>query len=268
MTAYDGLDVCGGNDWRVDDVPNTVATYEDDSNAPRGVYQILTRLKPNTQYAFYVKTYSLTTASHYGGQSPIQYFTTLPSRPSPPVKLRATSNHYSDLLVQWGPPVYPNGNLSHYLVVGQWIPDDQAFLLEQRDYCQHPMTREGDSHVTSSKPVPNHQPCCKQHGRLAPVPPALGQNNGAGAQTDDCIARCSGLVMVSAPNNRVLIIKNNCTYFCYNIYKNSFIFIYNYLFLYQQYKLYITLKESSQVKIKIMAVLIAHYKKIKNIYLT
>lgn len=38
---------------------------------------ILTQLKPFTQYAFYVKTYTIATEGA-GAQSPLQYFRTLP----------------------------------------------------------------------------------------------------------------------------------------------------------------------------------------------
>jgi insulin receptor len=200
VTAYDGLDACGGNDWRVDDVSNT-ATFDEDSSHTNDQghtqTQILTRLKPNTQYAFYVKTYSLTKLSRYGGQSPIQYFTTLPSRPSPPINLRASSNHHSELLVQWGTPVHPNGNLSYFLVLGQWIPDDHEFLLEQRDYCINPMTpEEGEesAHILSSQSGPQSS-CCNHH-RPTPVSQASTQHIPSlqlQSLTKDCIAKC-GLV--------------------------------------------------------------------------
>lgn len=55
--------------WRVDDVSNPEADVE--------VYHILTHLKPYTQYAFYVKTYTIAT-ERSGAQSPINYFRTLP----------------------------------------------------------------------------------------------------------------------------------------------------------------------------------------------
>lgn len=56
--------------WRVDDV----MIHDDDEN----VTHPLTALKPYTQYAFYVKTYTIATERR-GAQSKIDYFTTLPS---------------------------------------------------------------------------------------------------------------------------------------------------------------------------------------------
>lgn len=44
---------------------------------PHELNHILTRLKPFTQYAFYVKTYTIATEKS-GAQSPIQYFRTDP----------------------------------------------------------------------------------------------------------------------------------------------------------------------------------------------
>ena len=56
--------------WRVDDV-----SPEKDGDDSQNY--ILTKLKPFTQYAFYVKTYTIATEKS-GAQSPIQYFWTFP----------------------------------------------------------------------------------------------------------------------------------------------------------------------------------------------
>jgi insulin receptor len=40
----------------------------------------LTRLKPNTQYAYYIRAYTLST-SRNGAQSDVHYFKTLPGTP-------------------------------------------------------------------------------------------------------------------------------------------------------------------------------------------
>lgn len=66
LTVYDGRDACGGDGWHVEDMAANM------NNA------ILTWLKPYTQYAYYVKTYTIAT-ERSGAQSPIQYFRTLPS---------------------------------------------------------------------------------------------------------------------------------------------------------------------------------------------
>jgi len=66
LTLYDGRDACGGDGWHVEDMAANMNTT------------ILTWLKPYTQYAYYVKTYSIAT-ERSGAQSSIQYFRTLPS---------------------------------------------------------------------------------------------------------------------------------------------------------------------------------------------
>ncbi|XP_066996033.2 insulin-like peptide receptor [Anabrus simplex] len=129
VTLYDGRDACGGDGWRVDDVP-----VPDGANE---VFHPLTRLNPYTQYAFYVKTYTIAT-ERTGAQSPIQYFMTKPDTPSNPQQLSAYPTSDSSLLIEWRPPLRPNGNVTHYVVVGMWSKEDEEFL-EQRDYCNEPL---------------------------------------------------------------------------------------------------------------------------------
>lgn len=69
VTLYDGRDACGGDGWRVDDV----SVSED------RIHYLLTGLKPHTQYALYVKTFTIATY-RYGARSDILYFKTLPDR--------------------------------------------------------------------------------------------------------------------------------------------------------------------------------------------
>ncbi|XP_063980749.1 insulin-like receptor isoform X1 [Diachasmimorpha longicaudata] len=130
VTMYDGRDACGGDRWRVDDVAAT------DTTEPR-LTHILTQLKPYTQYAYYVKTYTIAT-ERSGAQSKLTYFTTLPSPPDPPRVLLTWSNSSSELIIHWTEPTNSNGNLTHYRIVGKWEPDDPTFLA-QRNYCKEPM---------------------------------------------------------------------------------------------------------------------------------
>lgn len=140
VTMYDGRDACGGDGWRVDDVS---AAEESPSiqlsrnrtipRPPHYLTHILTQLKPYTQYAFYVKTYTIAT-ERSGAQSKVKYFTTLPDAPSPPRSLSIWSNASSELVISWLPPLRKNGNLTHYKIVGRWDRDDPAFVA-QRNYC-------------------------------------------------------------------------------------------------------------------------------------
>lgn len=65
--------------WRVDDVsaPETSEKDKDEKATDAELHYILTQLKPYTQYAFYVRTYTIATEK-IGAQSRIQYFMTFP----------------------------------------------------------------------------------------------------------------------------------------------------------------------------------------------
>jgi hypothetical protein len=54
--------------------------------------------------------------------------------PSVPVALDVTTTSSSELTIKWQPPLEPNGNVTHYVVTGSWIKDDQT-ILDQRNYC-------------------------------------------------------------------------------------------------------------------------------------
>ncbi|KAK2579468.1 hypothetical protein KPH14_010782 [Odynerus spinipes] len=147
VTMYDGRDACGGDGWRVDDVsaiegPNignkSVTKDSVVSANPSYHTHILTQLKPFTQYAFYVKTYTIAT-ERSGAYSNVTYFTTKPNAPSAPRSLTTWSNNSSNLVISWSPPLRKNGNLTHYRIVGRWVPDDSNFI-DQRNYCDEPMS--------------------------------------------------------------------------------------------------------------------------------
>lgn len=67
--------------WQVDDVSASENPAAKDGEKQE-INHILTRLKPYTQYAFYVKTYTVATEKS-GAQSPIQYFRTEPDSKLP-----------------------------------------------------------------------------------------------------------------------------------------------------------------------------------------
>ena len=85
VTIWDGRDACGNDGWLVDDVNDFTDT--DMISFP------LTKLEPYTQYAFYVKAYTLATEN--GAQSEITYFRTLPGQPQAITKLKATPKNSS-----------------------------------------------------------------------------------------------------------------------------------------------------------------------------
>lgn len=129
VTLYDGRDACKGDVWKMVDADVGVDV------------QIIAHLKPFTQYAVYVKAYTLfTTTSTQGAQSEIFYFKTLPASPSQPQNLKAHPAKDSKLLISWVPPKHPNGDVRYYRVVGIAQPSapQHQYLGESRDYCIDP----------------------------------------------------------------------------------------------------------------------------------
>lgn len=130
VTMYDGRDACGGDGWKVDDVSASTNT----SASLKRVYShYLSQLKPYTQYAYYVKTYTIATEKS-GAQSKLTYFVTFPEAPSSPRSLYTWSNSSSEIIISWLPPIHKNGNLTYYRIFGRWEPDDPSFI-GQRNYC-------------------------------------------------------------------------------------------------------------------------------------
>lgn len=139
VTMYDGRDACGGDGWRVDDVSvetsvDFVPSNSSEPQEPTYLSHILTQLKPYTQYAYYVKTYTIAT-ERSGAQSKVTYFTTMPDAPSVPRALTIYSNASDVLVMSWTPPLNKNGKLLYYKIVGKWEQDDHKFL-QQRNYCE------------------------------------------------------------------------------------------------------------------------------------
>uniref|UniRef100_A0A1B6KAQ3 Tyrosine-protein kinase receptor n=1 Tax=Graphocephala atropunctata TaxID=36148 RepID=A0A1B6KAQ3_9HEMI len=144
VTMYDGRDACGGDGWRVDDIAPPDPTDKVASDEDTWMEAILTHLRPYTQYAFYIKTYTIATEK-VGAQSKIKYFRTYPDTPTVPRALKAYSNSSSELIIHWISPIIPNGNVTHYIVRGTWEQEDQKFL-EQRNYCTEPLSLPDTKH--------------------------------------------------------------------------------------------------------------------------
>ncbi|XP_050497330.1 insulin-like receptor [Diabrotica virgifera virgifera] len=148
ISQYDSKDACGQDNWKVVDTPNKeeedVITYK------------IKNLESYTQYAFYVKTYTIASERN-GAQSEIQYFRTLPSMPLPPSNLNVISNASDSLYITWGPPSRPNGPITHY-EIRKKIRDDQSYNQEH-DYCSDHTPKE-EAHSTT-KPPPLHNCQCE-----------------------------------------------------------------------------------------------------------
>lgn len=48
--------------------------------------------------------------------------------------LDVTTTSSSELHIKWQPPQEPNGNVTHYVVTGSLLKDDET-ILDQRNYC-------------------------------------------------------------------------------------------------------------------------------------
>ncbi|KAF7703220.1 insulin-like growth factor 1b receptor isoform X1 [Silurus meridionalis] len=168
ISEFDDLDGCGSNSWMMVDVDSP----QDENRNPE---VLLSGLKPVTQYAIFLKTVTLVVENidtHVlGAKSELVYILTRPKVPTIPVDIRAYSNSSTSLVVQWSPPVFPNGNHIYYLLRWQLLKEDRE--LYQNDYCLNEMkiairyaTGLADA-LASIKPInsnserPNKTLCCR-----------------------------------------------------------------------------------------------------------
>uniref|UniRef100_A0A0A9XLS6 receptor protein-tyrosine kinase n=2 Tax=Lygus hesperus TaxID=30085 RepID=A0A0A9XLS6_LYGHE len=142
MTSPYGSDECGDSGWNMNDVLGSYADTADNKNG--SVYHSINRLEPDTEYAFYVATY---TVESTGAQSPLQQFRTLPSQPGMPTKFMAHSNSSNEIVLRWDPPIKPNGRISKYYITGVLVKDYPT-LLQDRNYCAQPVRNKTAKVVT------------------------------------------------------------------------------------------------------------------------
>lgn len=90
VTLYDGQNACGGDGWKVEDVQNV-------STNSTVVEVFLTHLRPYTQYAYYIKTYTIS-KERKGGQTNIEYFQTNPDKPEIVRNLVAAAKSSSEIV--------------------------------------------------------------------------------------------------------------------------------------------------------------------------
>uniref|UniRef100_A0A0A1XG13 receptor protein-tyrosine kinase n=1 Tax=Zeugodacus cucurbitae TaxID=28588 RepID=A0A0A1XG13_ZEUCU len=105
VTLYDGRHGCGHDSWHMK------------VNPTKNIRYILTNLKPNTQYAYFVKT--LTIREYHirmDAYSKIQYFRTLPSKPGPVKRIYYTAIAIDKIILHWWPPRNPNGIIEKYII--------------------------------------------------------------------------------------------------------------------------------------------------------
>ncbi|XP_053687388.1 insulin-like receptor isoform X2 [Sabethes cyaneus] len=140
VTFFDGRDACNTEGWRLDDIS--------EFNTENYTSKILTQLKPYTQYAYYVKTYTLASEG-LGGQSKIKYFTTAPGTPGVVREVDVDVLPAEDMLtIKWKVPSKINGKLRYYEIFIELNADGKE-MLNQRNYCNE----EIDKSSTANAPI-------------------------------------------------------------------------------------------------------------------
>ncbi|XP_061387205.1 insulin-like receptor [Musca vetustissima] len=133
---------------------------------------IFSKLKPYTQYAFYVKTMTISTERR-SGQSDIKHFTTLSSRPSRVRNLKLYANSSSDIVIRWSPPATANGKLVEYKI--RAIYETPVTQLESRNYCKDPLKVANTEDIIpkttiTEKPLHISDDCkCPKGGQKGPI---------------------------------------------------------------------------------------------------
>lgn len=146
VTLFDGRDACNTEGWKLDDIS--------DSDPGDTVNKLLTQLKPFTQYAYYVKTYTLASEG-VGGQSQIQYFTTAPSTPMAVRDVKVEVDLINQTLVlSWRVPQVMNGKLRDYEIFVE-LNADRNDQLQAPDYCKTEMLGRTPSADNDPTPAPS-----------------------------------------------------------------------------------------------------------------
>lgn len=98
VTMFDGRDACSSDGWQVDDIGAAqVSESTNAKNASSTFPVLISRLQPYTQYAYYLRTYTVASEPR-GGITPIQYFRTNPYIPKQVTRLSLTANGSSELV--------------------------------------------------------------------------------------------------------------------------------------------------------------------------
>uniref|UniRef100_A0A1I8N6N6 Tyrosine-protein kinase receptor n=1 Tax=Musca domestica TaxID=7370 RepID=A0A1I8N6N6_MUSDO len=132
---------------------------------------VFTELKPYTQYAYYVKTMTISTERR-SGQSDIQHFTTQSSTPSRIVDFRLYANSSSVIILKWSPPASPNGKIVQYRLRATY--ETSVTQLETRNYCKDPLKIAGTEDIIpkttiTEKPKTPADCKCPKGGQKGPV---------------------------------------------------------------------------------------------------
>uniref|UniRef100_A0A8C4R4F3 Tyrosine-protein kinase receptor n=1 Tax=Eptatretus burgeri TaxID=7764 RepID=A0A8C4R4F3_EPTBU len=171
VTEFDGQDACGSNSWTYIDEEPPALTKGNVTNNPR---TLIVNLKPWTQYAIFVKAYTLTTSDkgqNHGAKSKIIYVRTNATVPTVPHDVVSISNSPSQLTVKWKPPTKINGKTVYYQV--KWQRQAESRERHEVNYCslglkvpirEHPTdTMEGTADAKQNESMagaPSPSNCC------------------------------------------------------------------------------------------------------------
>nr|AVT56270.1 insulin receptor 2 [Oncopeltus fasciatus] len=158
LTADYETSECASYRWSVNDINQDKETR----------HWPLMNLEPDTQYAFFVKTY---TVNSTGGQTPIQYFKTRPSKPTWPNDLFAVSNTSTSVTLFWKPPDKANGELNEYIITG-FMREEEREMLKDVDFCslaKKEQLSKKELEITTALPefmtevAKKNDDCCQQN---------------------------------------------------------------------------------------------------------
>ncbi|XP_014088692.2 insulin-like receptor [Bactrocera oleae] len=133
---------------------------------------IFVNLQPYTQYAYYVKTWTISSEKR-NALSDIHHFKTKSAQPKFVQSLNAYAISSSQIAITWTPPANPQGNLTVYRVHATL--DKRSQVLDSRNYCKDPAqidkdddtkdpTRDSPGGVTEPPNAAN----CKCDGEKSP----------------------------------------------------------------------------------------------------
>ncbi|XP_063217716.1 insulin receptor-like [Bacillus rossius redtenbacheri] len=157
---------CGEDGWKVE----YVITHSD-KPLPEKIYHRVFNLKPYTRYAFFVKTYTIAQEVEKG-LSPFLYFRTHPDRPTVPRSVAVLNSTSSEITLSWKPPLYHNGNLTHYIILGKLYLDSETSVID-RDFCNHPVDvkkHSGTQKVSATSSNKSSNFCCEKNNYGLDIP--------------------------------------------------------------------------------------------------
>ncbi|XP_053696495.1 insulin-like growth factor 1 receptor [Sabethes cyaneus] len=165
-SPYDGRDVCSEYSWQ-----SKLVRLRETKVVGNLLSYNLTGLKPLTRYAYYIKTYIADNSHNITerriGKSDVHYFTTKIARPTPPLKVYTVRKTEHSITFSWK-ILKSEANLVQRFHVDVFIQPDDITLLDQRNYCIHPIRSIRET--TDNTDTCTAEICCSEDGILQDVP--------------------------------------------------------------------------------------------------